>query len=128
MGMRADIRTQLAADAGVAAIVGTRIWWMQIPQVADSKPALTYRVVEGPRVPTLEGNSTLRVATVEVVAWAADAAVAESLANAAVAAMLAGPLTAVQTAEADIIEEREGLEGGLPGIVLEFTVGHSTED
>jgi hypothetical protein len=59
---------RLTADAGVSALVATRVYPQLLPQ-DPGLPALTYRLVSGPRDETHDGPSDLTLARFEVRCW-----------------------------------------------------------
>lgn len=74
---------RLAGDSGVAALVGTRVYPMMLPQT-PTLPALSYQ-----RVSSTEqnGTTTLRTTRYQVDCWAESYSVGQSLASAVKTAM-----------------------------------------
>ena len=79
--MEEALRALLAADAAVAALVGARIYPVEIPQGADM-PALVYTRISGPRDHAFSGPTGLAMARVQVDAYADPAASASAYASA----------------------------------------------
>lgn len=82
------LRAVLLADAGVAALVGTRVYPLVLPQ-AGTLPAITYQVVAGDADYVMEGASGLAFKRVQVDCWADTYSAAAGL-RAAVTAALGG--------------------------------------
>jgi hypothetical protein len=55
MGLEAGIRTALAGDAGIAAVVGSRVRPLHLA-ADDARPYVTYTVTERETFPTLSGE------------------------------------------------------------------------
>ncbi len=64
-----DLRTHLLAQAPIAAIVGTRMFPMQLPQGA-TLPALTYQTIAGASGITHDGASDLGRHRIQIDCWA----------------------------------------------------------
>ncbi len=88
---QASLRTRLANDTAVAAVVGTRIYWVERPQLA-SLPAVVLQTISDPRPQHLKGNDGARSTRVQVDCWAATYAAALTLSRKVIAA-LANPAT-----------------------------------
>ncbi len=69
MGIETGLYTELSGNAGVSALVGTRIYPQKLAQDA-TLPALVYSVISDPRELTLDGPSDFIRARVQVDAWA----------------------------------------------------------
>jgi len=86
------IRDRLAADAGVAALVGPRVYALKLPQDV-TLPAIRVQLIDEPRPYHLRGADALTIARVQTDAYAADVsgvdayAVAERVADAVDAAL-----------------------------------------
>ena len=80
----------LRLDAGVIAIVGTRIYAAGAMPPETAMPALTYQVITGQPENYLDGVPTIERQRVQVDAWAAGLAAAEQLQSAARVAVIAG--------------------------------------
>lgn len=91
MTLEGAIRARLLANAGVAAIVGTRITWAIRPQ-DGILPCIVLTLASGERPQTLEDYS-LRRSRVQIDCWSRDALSGVGLRD-AVQAALAGPWTA----------------------------------
>lgn len=76
----------LTANAGVAALAGTRIYAVQLPQ-QPTLPAVTYELVSDRRQGTFTGPAGLPGSLFRVHSWAAGYAAAKALANAVRAAL-----------------------------------------
>lgn len=81
MSLETEVRARLAADGAVAALVGTRITPILLPQ-APTYPALTYQRISGPRWQVLEGPGGGETARLQIDAWAASYLAAQGLAAA----------------------------------------------
>lgn len=77
MSILAALRTRLAADATVAALVAARIYRNLAPQGAAA-PYLVGQMISAPRVATLDGPTGLVTARVQWGAWATTPAAAEA--------------------------------------------------
>lgn len=89
-----DIYTTLTGDAGVSALVSTRVYPMDMPQNA-TLPALTYtRVSETPLV-NLDGENATRNSRYQVDCFASTYTGAQALAEAVKAAMVTNSLFGV---------------------------------
>ncbi|AMK19333.1 tail completion protein gp17 [Sphingobium sp. MI1205] len=86
MDFHAGLRARLLADSGVAAIVGTRVSWLERPQGA-ALPAITLQVISDPRPQHLKGLDGARGTRVQLDCWAASFAQALALARAAIATL-----------------------------------------
>lgn len=64
-----DLRTHFLAQAPIAAIVGTRMYPLQLPQGA-TLPALTYQVISGVSEITHDGPSDLGNRRIQIDCWA----------------------------------------------------------
>lgn len=65
MSIEAVIRTHLLADAGVTALVSTRIWQLKLPQ-SPSLPAVRVQVISEPKGYQLRGPDGATRARVQV--------------------------------------------------------------
>ena len=70
----------LSSDLGVSALVGLRIFPVYIPQ-GESKPAITYQQLGGPRDHTTDGASGFVESSFQVQCWAETYAGADDLAD-----------------------------------------------
>lgn len=109
----ADLRRALVAaalaDAPLAALVGTRVYPLRIPQKVAARPCLVYQVLSEPRVHTLDGPAGVASATVKL---------------AAADATLAGAL-----AVADLVRGFDGFTGLLSGsLFVQETVLYDEQD
>jgi len=91
MDMQAALRARLVADAGVAALVAGRIYWVQAPQ-DDGLPRITLQIISDGRPQTFHGFQPLRSTKVQVDCRAASYSAASAIAE-AVIAELATPET-----------------------------------
>lgn len=86
MTIEAGIFAHLIGNAGVVALVGTRIYPLLVPQDAEM-PALAYQRISGPRDHAHDGASGLALARIQLTFVAASYDGAKSLAAAVRAAM-----------------------------------------
>ena len=77
----ADVRGILIGDSAIAALAGTRVYPVLLPQ-APTLPAITYQFVSGFREPGLDGPPGLNRARVQLDCWASTYMESEALANA----------------------------------------------
>lgn len=89
MDFRHGIRTRLANNIGVAAIVASRIYWVDRPQNSNLS-AISLQVISDPRPSHLKGPDGARATRVQCDCWGATYQGAVALAEAAIAA-LEGP-------------------------------------
>lgn len=89
MDFRSALRARLVANSGVAAIVSTRVYWMERPQ-NSTLSAISLQVISDPRPSHLKGPDGARASRVQCDCWSATYQGAVSLAKAAIAA-LEGP-------------------------------------
>lgn len=102
--MEQALRARALADAGVEAIVGTRVDWGMRNQ-ADPLPAVTLQIISDDRPQHLKGFQPLRMTRVQATCWADEFADAKALAEALIAAL-------VPEAEEDGVRfNRAGVEG-----------------
>lgn len=80
------LRARLIADAGVSALVGTRIFPMIRPQ-DSALPAVRYQVISDPRPEHLKGYDGARSSRVQYDCFAETYLGARALANAVIAAL-----------------------------------------
>lgn len=107
--MEADLYSALANDATVGGLVGigssARVYPMILPQ-GSVLPAVTYQVVDKPRIDTasLSGHNSRIRARVQVDCWATTYAQAKSLATATRNALLSA-FTALNLDDRDLYED-----------------------
>lgn len=86
----ADLATglyaRLAANAQVSAVVGTRLYWVKVPQTAGL-PYVRMQVVSDPRPEHLQGYDDRRVSRVQVDCFASTYGAARQLAEKIIAAV-----------------------------------------
>ena len=75
------VRAILAADAGVSALVGTRIYPDRLPQNV-TYPAITYEMYSEDSFEAMDGLLGIAEATIEVTCWASTRLVASSVQDA----------------------------------------------
>ena len=66
--MQSDLRTILTGDAGVAALVGSKIYWSEVPQ-GKKRPLVCLHLVSETNNHTMGGTVDLEDATVQVDCW-----------------------------------------------------------
>jgi len=79
--MEESLTALLLADAGIAAIVATRITWLTRPQ-ASALPAITLQVISAAPIDSDEGDSGLIQSRVQVDCWGESALDAKNAARA----------------------------------------------
>ena len=80
--IRADLRTYLLSQSDITDLVGTRIYWVRIPQKNPSDanyPCITYRRATGGHVHNLDGAQGYAEAIVEIDIWGPDSEVVENV-------------------------------------------------
>jgi hypothetical protein len=87
MTIKDDIYTRLSGDAGVTALVGTRIYRRVLPQ-DSTLPAITYTQVSERPLVNLDGENTTRNARFQFDCFGSTDSAAEDLADALRAAMI----------------------------------------
>lgn len=92
MAMETALRARLVADASVAALVGTRVYWRIRPQGSDL-PAIVLTIISDPRPQHLEGFQDLRATRVQIDCMAATFAELVALREAAIAAVVPAGVT-----------------------------------
>lgn len=95
--MEEALQAALLADAGVAAIVGTRVSWGARPQ-ASCLPAVILHVVSAPMEHTYRGRVGLVAHLIQIDCWGGSYLAAKTLARAVMAAldgMKTAPLQAI---------------------------------
>jgi hypothetical protein len=110
--MEEALRAHLLANAAVAALVGTRITWLQRPQ-GSALPAITLQGVSTRRDHTLEGRDGLVGRLVQIDVWATTYATMKDIQRALISA-LDGPF-ADPIHVALVENERETLEAAAAG-------------
>lgn len=88
MDMQGALRARLIGDVAVAALVASRVYWVERPQGAGL-PAITLQTVSGSRPRHMAGLQDLRPTRVQLDAWAESYADARRVAEAVVAALAA---------------------------------------
>jgi len=128
-----SLAEHLAADSGVAAIAGGRIFPPQIPQGEDL-PAITVRRAKTNRLSDLDGYIGITIATVQVICWATDYGAATSLADAVGVRLrdMTGSIgttapTEIETCEQDdeedlLIPPDDDSDQGTPHVATQFTI------
>lgn len=104
------LRARLLGNTALAALVATRIVWLQRPQGA-SLPGITLQVVSAPRTYTMAGPVGFLGYLVQVDVWGNSYASMKAVARAAVAAlhtMKAAPLQAFIENEDETFESQDG--------------------
>jgi len=86
MSAPADLRTYLLANAGVAALIGTRMYPDQLPQGA-TLPAVVYYRISGTYAESLGGVKAAGTCRVQLDAYAATRLAADAVGEAIVAAL-----------------------------------------
>lgn len=133
MSLQTSLKAFLSADAGVSALVGSRIYPLVIPdQVYDAatlRPCLVYAIQSVDRTKTFCGTVALQRVTVSVDCYAKVYVDAHALATAVETALLdfVGPMGDVTIS--DIASENKfdltDLEPGLFRVALSFVVWYA---
>ena len=84
------LRTALVGNAGVSALVGSKVYALTIPQ-GVALPCITYQRVSGAPQNTLEGHSGAEAVLIQLDCWAVTFSAAKGLAKAVRSAMAAAP-------------------------------------
>lgn len=102
MTIKDDIYTRLSGDAGVSALVGTRIYRRILPQ-DDDLPAITYTQVSETPLVNLDGENAKRNARFQFDCFGSTDSAAEDLADALRAAMVTDSVFAnVRESQSDV--------------------------
>lgn len=80
------LHSRLAAAAPVSAIVGTKVYWVKVPQNA-TRPYIRLQTISDPRPEHLQGYDSARVTRVQCDCFAETYAVARDLAEKVIAAV-----------------------------------------
>lgn len=80
------LRTRLTGDTAVAAVVGTKVYWTQVPQ-GTALPYIRLQTISDPRPEHLQGYETARVTRVQVDCFAAKYGDARGLAEKVITAV-----------------------------------------
>ncbi len=118
--MEIAVKTHLAANPAVSALVGTRIYPLALPQNV-TYPAIRYQLIDTPRIYTKDGYSGDSRPRLQIDCWALTYLGAKQLA-ATVRTAMEGYLYAI------CVDEQEGYEQDpLPPVyrrILDFQVWH----
>jgi hypothetical protein len=95
------LHAALAGNAAVAAIVGTRIYPLMLPE-GTPLPAVTYHRISGVPANSLTGHSGLEAVTVQVDGWARGFAEAKNLAASIRLAMAGAPFVNILDEDRDL--------------------------
>ena len=87
MDFQTAVRARLIADDAVAAIVATRVYWVERAK-GSALPAITLQVISDPRPAHLKGLDGARGTRVQLDSWALSYGAALTLARAAIAALI----------------------------------------
>lgn len=110
--MEAQLRTRLLDDAGVSAIVGTRVDWIERPQ-RSAYPAVVLQIISGARPQHMGGVISARQSRVQIDCFATTAKEASELCEAVIAAILpADEPTFQRSFINDVRDLGEGTDGG----------------
>lgn len=80
--IRADLRTYLLAQSTITDLVGTRIYWVRIPQKPQSEttyPCITYRRATGGHMHHLDNAQGYAQPIFEIDVWGPDSEVVENV-------------------------------------------------
>jgi uncharacterized protein DUF3168 len=84
--IEAGLFTLLSTNAGISALVATRIYPLRIPEGA-TLPAVAYHKVTGPRTHSKDGDMSLSHPRFQVTCWAKDYSDAKAVRDAVIAAL-----------------------------------------
>lgn len=84
MDMQQALRARIIAATGMAALVGTRVYWIDRPQLS-ALPSITLQIISGERSQTHDSISALRQNRVQLDIWAETYASAQIIAEAVIA-------------------------------------------
>jgi len=119
-----SIYSMLAADAAVAAIVGSRIYPLRMPDDENAVlPSVVYTRVSGARATPMAGGATLENPRIQVDSWATTYAGAKALSEAVRAALeeTGGTgLKAILLSDSDLMDD----ETGDYRVSMDFSVWH----
>jgi hypothetical protein len=123
----ASMHAALTGDAGVAALVGARVYPVQAPQEAPA-PFIVFGRVATQRFPTLDDRRGLAQPRIEVGCWAETFDAARALANAVRLALdgLRGTVAGIEVLATRLDAERDDRndEAHLYRCGLEFVITH----
>lgn len=108
MALEEGLYAYLVADAGVAALIGTRLYPLLVPQDA-ALPAMAYQRISGPRDHTHDGASGLAMARIQFTAVGSSYSEAKSVMAALRAALdgFSGTMGEVTVGAALLQNERD---------------------
>lgn len=122
MSVQNDLYTALSGDAGLSALVGTRIYPVRVPQ-SPAYPLVSYMRVSNSHVNSLSGSSGLDNSRYQFDVYSDTYASANSVADAIIAAM------ATATTYKSILLSRIDLDHDLDvdkyRITIDFSVWHN---
>lgn len=128
MDMEAALRARLIGDTAVAALVGSRVSWVQRPQAADY-PAITLQMIDDPREQHLKGVQTLQKALVQIDVWATTHKQGWTIKEAVIAALLPEATQSGVKFWRSFVTSRDLSEQGATRFIfrpsLDFTINYS---
>lgn len=86
MDMQGAFRSRLIDNAGVSALVGQRVYWVERPQ-SSTLPAITLQIISEDRPQHMKGFTGLDWARVQIDAWALSYGEAKGIVEAVIAAI-----------------------------------------
>jgi len=120
MSLRSDLYDYITADGSIVALIGTRFYWLQLPENV-TYPATRYFVVSRQRTAAHDGSTGLDTITIQIDILAEDDGQAESVSTAFKAALDGfkdSPLSGLMINEYDQFEG----EGNLWRVTHEYLI------
>lgn len=126
MGIEEGYRTRLSADAGVAALVSTRIYANTIPD-GTAYPAIAYQLIsEVPFDSNLSSDGSKRTARIQATLACADTTSRRALAEAVITALrvkgVSGDITILDTRLENVLDQAYDLETGSVARILDHII------
>ncbi|MEG3153000.1 DUF3168 domain-containing protein [Sphingomonas sp. ZT3P38] len=87
MDMESALRARLLAAAPVAALVGSKVAWIERPQT-DALPGITLQIVTDERAQSMTGLDDLQPGYVQIDVWAAKYEQGKAIKEAVIAALM----------------------------------------
>jgi hypothetical protein len=130
--MKAALRSRLLTDAGIAALVGSRIAWAARPRRSEL-PSIALHLISAPRDYTMAGPSGLVNSRVQVDCWALTNAEADAVADAVNTALsgLRAEVNGVQFQgaflenETDYTDDASAPDDVLARVSQDYSIWHS---
>ena len=123
MNVNAELFLQLTGYAGLAALVGTRIYRVTLP-VDPTLPAVTFQRIDTPREYSHDGDSHLPHPRFQISCWATTQSVAEAVADQVRGALRGWHLAYGEAAFVEDQADAYEPETGIYHIPLDATIWH----